>query len=250
MKLPKKALLGIGVVILIAALTLMVLVFDGLGNRTISHGSVLVACAGDSITEGSGYPSELQNLLGSNYIVRNFGVSGASVMVESGKPYVNLTAFQDAENFLPEIVVIMLGTNDARSYSLPHIGNFVSEYENLISVFQGLTSKPEIFLVRPPPVFNNSLGLNGTIFVQDVIPRIEQVATDLRLPLIDVYSVLISHSAYFPDGVHPNGEGAEIIATVVNNGITSIDSTRAIALGTAKTECDRNAIKIILEKRS
>ncbi len=250
MKLPQKALLGIVVIILIAALSLMVLVFAGLGNRVDLHGSVLVACVGDSITALSGYPSELQNLLGPSYIVRNFGVSGASVMVESGKPYVNLTAFQDAKEFLPTVVVIMLGTNDARSYSLPHIGNFVSEYENLIQAFQGLTSKPEIFLVKPPPIFENDVGLNGTIFIQDVIPRIEQVATDLRLPLIDVYAALINHSAYFPDGVHPNSQGAEIIAAEVNSGITSIDTTRAIALETSKAERGYNAIKIILEKRS
>jgi len=249
-KLAKKTLLGIGAAILIVALTLMVIVLASLGNRVDLHGSVLVACVGDSITEGSGYPSELQNMLGSSYMVENFGVSGASVMVESGKPYVNLTAFQNAKEFLPEIVVIMLGTNDARSYSLPHIENFVSEYENLISAFQGLTSKPEIFLVKPPPIFDNNLGLNSTIFVQDVIPRIDQVASELRLPLTDVYAALINHSAYFPDGVHPNNEGAEIIATEVSNGITSIDSTRAIAAETAQTECYHNAIKIVLEKRS
>src|SRR4051812_40315304 len=49
---------------------------------------VRVACVGDSITFGSGipdrehnaYPAQLANLLGDRYEVRNFGVSGATLL--------------------------------------------------------------------------------------------------------------------------------------------------------------------------
>lgn len=76
---------------------------------------IRVACVGDSITQGSGYPAKLQVLLGTNYSVGNFGVSGSTVTLNSTKPYMNQTAFEKAQQFQPKVVVIMLGTNDART---------------------------------------------------------------------------------------------------------------------------------------
>jgi sialate O-acetylesterase len=63
--------------------------------------------------------------------------------------------------------------------------------------------------------------LNGTDYVEGVIPRIEQVATTLGLPIIDVYTPLLSHPEYFPDGVHPNSAGAQVIANIIYNAINS-----------------------------
>jgi len=56
---------------------------------------VKIACVGDSITEGSGltspatqsYPARLQRLLGTNYNVRNFGVSGRTLLKQGDFPY-------------------------------------------------------------------------------------------------------------------------------------------------------------------
>src|SRR5208283_3204377 len=113
------------------------------------------------------------------------------------------------------------GTNDARTDTYQQISSFVADYERIINSIQSLSSKPQIFLVEPPPIFSNTLSLNGTSFVEGVIPRIEQVATTLGLPIINVYTPLINNPNYFPDGVHPNSEGAQIIANVIYNAINS-----------------------------
>jgi lysophospholipase L1-like esterase len=202
----------------------MVLFLIDFGNLLHPNNGVRVACVGDSITEGVGYPAELQFELGNSYLVRNFGVGGASVMVESGKPYVEQFAFQEAKDFLPEIIVIMLGTNDARLSSIPYIGEFTVEYEEIINAFQEITSNPRVCLVKPPPIFENELGLNGTILVRDLIPSIERLANDFDLSLIDVYSALIDHPEHFVEGVHPTIEGAQIIAKEVSKAITSRNS--------------------------
>ena len=63
--------------------------------------AVRVACVGDSITYGSGipdrehnsYPAQLQKLLGDGYEVRNFGVSGATLLKNGDKPYWKEKAF-------------------------------------------------------------------------------------------------------------------------------------------------------------
>ena len=122
-----------------------------------------VACLGDSITQLTGYPADLQTLLGNNSIVGNFGVSGSTVNFNTDEPYFFELAFRHALAFEPTTVIIMLGTNDARTDNYQQINTFVADYERIISRIQALSSKPQIFLVEPPPIFNNTLDLNGTI---------------------------------------------------------------------------------------
>jgi len=173
---------------------------------------IRVACIGDSITELTNYPSDMQTILGSDYIVGSFGASGSTVLLDTDRPYVYQTAFTRAKNFAPDIVVIMLGTNDARTDNFKSIDNFVADYMKLISEIQALEINPKIFLVKLPPIFDNELELKSVNLLEGVIPRIEQVANELGLPIIDVYSVLENHPEYFLDGVHPNSEGATLIA--------------------------------------
>ena len=176
---------------------------------------IIIACVGDSITNGTEYPDDLWMMLGSNYTVGNFGVGGATASLESDKPYMNQIEFQEAKQFKPNIVVIMLGTNDAYPSRQKNLNNFTNDYEKLVESFQALSTKPKIFLVIPPPVFNAALGPNNTILLDDIIPRITQAATELGLPTVDVYTPLMNHTDYFWDGVHPNSNGAKIIANQI-----------------------------------
>jgi lysophospholipase L1-like esterase len=179
-----------------------------------------VACIGDSITELSTYPTDLEELLGCNYYVREFGVTGSTVVVDSYTPYLYEPRFSAAKLFLPDIVVILLGTNDARTDTYQSIGEFVADYKQLIGEVQALENKQIIYLVKPPPIFENELSLSNDNLVGGVIPRIEQVANDLGLPLIDAYTPLVGHPEYFVDGVHPNYDGASIIANQVYQALT------------------------------
>src|SRR5262245_47466097 len=62
---------------------------------TVSARAVNVACVGDSITAGSGlpspstqaYPAVLGTLLGTDYTVENFGVSGTTMLKNGDFPY-------------------------------------------------------------------------------------------------------------------------------------------------------------------
>jgi acyl-CoA thioesterase I len=215
MQITKKKWAAVVVVIILVSSPLMILFFLELENAEAISYPIRVACVGDSITEGTGYPAGLQALLGDNFTVGNFGVGAATVLLDTEKPYMNQTAFQNAKSFQPNIVIIMLGTNDARPDHYAHIGEFVTDYRKLVSEFQALGKrKPEIWLVEPPPIFNASYG--PTNLIDGVIPRIGQVAFEMHLHVIDVYSALIDHPDYFPfDGIHPNMEGAQIIANEI-----------------------------------
>ena len=182
---------------------------------SLQNGRVRVACVGDSITEGSSYVSNLAALLGANYSVGNFGTGYASVTLASNKPYANQQIFEDAKDFQPDIVVIMLGTNDAITMYQPIIGNFSADYKQLIAAFQELPSKPSVYLVVPPPIFDDSLGPNSTILEQQIIPQIRQIANETGLPLIDFNEEMAAHPEYFSDGVHLTEEGSRFVAEKV-----------------------------------
>lgn len=204
--------------IFIAILTtsaMLIVVFSGTSRSVPTR----IACIGDSITENSVYPAELQDMLGASYFVKEFGVTGSTIMTNTFKPYICTAEFFRAREFLPNIVIIMLGTNDAREDHYKSIENFVGDYERLVRKVQEIESNPRILLVKPPPIFGNELYLRNVNLLEGVIPDIEQVAKDFGLTTIDVYTPLVSCPDYFWDGVHPNNQGAHIIAREICDAI-------------------------------
>jgi len=212
----KKAVTYIAV--LLVSLSIAAIIIDHSLNRN-SIKTIRVACIGDSITRGYGYPNMLQNSLGANYTVRNFGCDSTTVLLNTDKPYIYQVEFDRAKKFLPDIAIVMLGTNDARADHFKSIDNFVPDYLLLINELQALESKPKIFLVKPPPLFDNAFDLKNVNLVEGIIPRIEQIAKQEGLSIIDVYAALENHPEYFQDGVHPSNEGSTIIAKEVYNAI-------------------------------
>lgn len=179
-----------------------------------------VACVGDSLTEGSNYPEYLWMLLGAQYRVGNFGVNGSTVSLHLGKPYMNQSAFTEAKDFEPSTVVIMLGTNDANPYNQETTASFEEDYIALVREFQKLPNSPQIWLVKPPPVFDNGTGISSEFFAKNIIPAIQAVADKLNLQVIDLYEPLSAHPEYFRfDGVHPTEEGSQAIAQIVHDAL-------------------------------
>lgn len=185
------------------------------------HSKVLkVACVGDSITANFGYPETLQDLLGENYLVLNFGLGGTTVTLDGETPYMHEPIFREAKESQPDIVIIMLGTNDAHPELHKYNGTFVSDYMTLVNAFQNLNSKPKIWIVKSPPIVSNETGLSPDFFSQNILPKIEEVAQKTGLPTIDAYTPLLGKPEYFVDGVHPTYEGAMLIANEVYKAIS------------------------------
>jgi lysophospholipase L1-like esterase len=214
-----KILLASSIIVVLVALSLVILHSNYVSSSSPDGKLARVACLGDSITQETGYPTDLQALLGNSSIVGNFGATGATVNINSDIPYYYEPAFRRVKSFAPTTVIIMLGTNDAHDNTYELIDNFVGNYTNILTRIENYSSKPQIYVVIPPPVFNNTLGVNGTAYVEGVIPRIQQVAAQLDLPTIDVYTPLLNHPEYFPDGLHPNGDGAKVIADTIYKAI-------------------------------
>jgi lysophospholipase L1-like esterase len=226
----KNVLLAAVLIFLISSVSYAALFLGKTENTTKPATPINVACVGDSITEWSGYPADLQALLGDDYSVGNFGVAESAVSANWFKPYINQTAFQEAKDFKPSIIVIMLGTNDAHTHQ--STSSFASDYKQLISEYNGLDSQPRIYLVKPPPIYENKLELSGTNLQEDVLPSIEQVANEFSLPVVDVNSALTDHPEYFADGVHPNSEGAMVIANEIWEALTINEELTGLPMDT------------------
>ena len=221
----KTTLMAIAIALVVLASPLAVLKIVDSRNtnpKTPSSGkSIRVACVGDSITGDCGYPSDLQSLLGDNYTVGNFGASGSTVLLNSWKPYMDQPEFQSAKAFEPNIVIIMLGTNDDLMSLHQYNESFEHNYTQLITSFQQLQSKPQIWIALSPPIFSNRTDLSPTYLTDTIIPKTQDLANKMNLPTIDVYSAFCDSADYFKDGVHPNSQGAALIATEVYNAINS-----------------------------
>lgn len=177
-----------------------------------------IACVGDSITQGVGaqsgksYPSQLQALLGEGYVIGNFGVSGRTLLRKGDFPYWNEKKYREALAMEPDVVIIMLGTNDTKPHNWKHEKEFVSDYRDLVRSFQTLPSKPRVFVCRPCPVpGKGNFGISEEN-VRKEIPRIDALAKELGCGVIDMHAALVDHPEMLPDRVHPNTAGAAEMA--------------------------------------
>jgi len=189
-------------------------------------GPIRVACVGDSITEGGltdpgkSYPDQLQGILGGKWLVKNFGVGGRTLLKEGDQPYWKEGAFKAAHDFLPDAVIIMLGTNDTKPQNWVHSGEFYNNYKDLIKSFKNLSSKPRVFICRPNPVFGRDPSGINEPNVEVEIPIIDKLAADENVSVIDMHAALAGKPEMSKDGVHPTNEGAGLMAKAAATALT------------------------------
>ena len=189
------------------------------GDTAPAPQAVKVACLGDSITMGTGtlhpatesYPAQLQVILGSKWQVINLGVGGRTLLRKQD-PY----SIGPALKAKPDVVVMMLGTNDSRQTTWDlHGADFVSDYTNLIQQLRALDSHPKIWICLPTPMFPGHWNLSEDILTSKTIPAIKQVAQQTGVGLIDLQTPFLNQGTDFRDTVHPDATVAHQIAQIV-----------------------------------
>lgn len=204
-------------------LVFMAVILLSVSARLVAQEKIRVACVGNSITEGYGlrnphhdaYPAVLQRLLGDGYEVRNFGKSGRALLSHSDAPYVKESVYRDALDFNPDIVTIKLGTNDTKPQNWKYGSEFVADLTALVNSFRNLPSRPAIYLCYPVPAAREVWGINDSIIVAGVIPAIRKVAKKQHLKIIDLHAAFMPYCHLLPDGIHPDADGAEVIAHTI-----------------------------------
>jgi len=198
----------------------------------LSYEGLSAVFVGDSITYGVGttngnrYFEYLAEALDLGRIYP-MGVSGScySTCSELGMDKQPLT---QRAGLIPEadLIFIALGTNDmGRNTPLgtPEDTTDVSFYGAIHMVVSGLQKKypdSRIILLTPCPrrdLETNKLGLKLT----DYVEAVEAAARLLHVPCVDMYKPLAGYFSventekYFPDRLHPNAAGHQLMADVL-----------------------------------
>lgn len=186
-----------------------------------------VACVGDSITAGSGiknpakdsYPAVLGVLLGGEYEVKNFGVSGRTLLNSGDFPYMKEKKYAQSLEFAPDIVIIKLGTNDSKPQNWKHKAEFEADFKKLVKSYQDLPSKPKIIIATQMYVAKSAWGITNKVVEDEVMPLTLKLAKELGLPVIDFYAAFDGRADLLCDGVHPNEAGARKMAEICRDKI-------------------------------
>lgn len=194
---------------------------------------IKVACVGNSITYGFGiegrdslsYPARLQQMIGDKFIVHNYGVSGRTLLKKGDHPYWNEKAFQEARAWQPNVVIIMLGTNDTKAQNWKYSDEFESDYRALLDAFKDLPSHPTVFASLPVPVFQTKYGIRDSVLKLE-FPMIKKAARKEGVHVINLYKSMKPYGKDFFDGVHPDKMGAYFLARAVLQGIRSYRPSR------------------------
>ncbi|HUZ08447.1 MAG TPA: GDSL-type esterase/lipase family protein [Candidatus Paceibacterota bacterium] len=201
--------------------------------------AVRVACVGDSITYGYGlrdrqanaYPVRLGRWLGTNDDVRNFGVNATTLLHHGDLPYIRQQAYTNALAFHPDIVVIDFGANDSKhpgdgslDPNAPdnwrHKADFIGDYKEMIAAFRQANPAARIFICYPTPDFSGRWGINDKTIRDEMIPMIRTVATDADVNLVDLRAPFLGKPDLFSDTIHPNAEGARLMAAEIFRALT------------------------------
>ena len=211
-------------------------------RQTPNPDAIRVACIGNSITEGFGidmcgaygYPAELQKILGKNYWVKNFGVSSRTMLNKGDYPYMNELAWQDAQAFKPDVVIIKLGTNDSKPENWQYGAEFRQDLEQMILTLRPdlaqpigkkakkskkaapQPAKPQIILCTPIPAFKSTWNISDAVITNEIIPIQQDVAKKYGLQVIDLHTLYANDGdKMLDDGIHPDGKGAHRMAEII-----------------------------------
>lgn len=232
-----------------------------------------ITCVGDSLTYGTGisedpnntkettsYPKQLAQKLGSGFKVNKQGIAGISILKDSHPGVITSTdgSFRGSETSgvgfyssvatNPDIVIIMLGTNDNLvdknlNWIPEKMEQFKTAYTDLVQSYLALDCNPTVVLATIPVTHENHANYSVS---QTKIPLLreiyKEVAAEYGLSVIDISAFTepwTTNESYFnvtevkQDYLHFNDTGygklADIFADYIKAG-TCISNTASACM--------------------
>lgn len=200
-----------------------------------------IACVGDSLTQGIGatgwknddytysYPTQLGTLLGSGYKIGNFGKGSSYVWYYEGRTenlwYPKTVQYGLSNQFDANIVIILLGSNDARVMTnYADSDKFKTELVKIVEHYLDLESKPKVYVATSPTMQLYDRQKEEKLR-KYIIPVQREVARELGCPLIDIYDGLYQYfstkEGLASDNLHPNDAGYKKIAEYIYSHLES-----------------------------
>jgi lysophospholipase L1-like esterase len=131
-------------------------------------------------------------------------------------PYRDEEAFCEVLEWEPDIVIIELGTNDSKDNNWKYNDEFERDYAEFINIFKQSENRPRVYVCRPLPLFpGNTIGIDDSRMKNEIIPKIDAVAAQTEVDIIDLYTPFSGRADYTYDNLHPNAIGTNIMAREV-----------------------------------
>jgi len=212
-----------------ASLTMPVVKFNYCSDSSEPTKDIKIACIGNSITQGGGtltnvytknWPVQLRDLLGKGYYTENLGVSGRTLLKSGDYPWWNEAQYQYTFKFQPDIVLIKLGTNDSKPYNWNAV-KYKTDYLALIDSLRKMKNPPLIYISTPAKAYSSAFDISDNVISSEIIPILREVSKEKMVALIDMYKATTGMSSDLPDGIHPNDNGAKVIATKFKEAISN-----------------------------
>ncbi len=204
--------------------TLLLLIIISV-STLVARDKIRVACVGNSITFGAtiknraqdSYPAQLQQMLGEEYEVKNFGVSARTALSKGNFPYIDTPQYKESQSFNPDIVLIKLGTNDSKPGNFAHIDEFEGDYRAIVDTYKSLPSSPRIILITPLKCFFTAAdkkSISNERLVKSITPIIQKIAHECDVEIINGYPLCGTDyvKSVMPDKLHPSAVGAKMMA--------------------------------------
>lgn len=211
--------------------------------------AVNVTCVGDSITYGYGvvtqaYPIQLQALFDARdgagaYTVGNYGINSKTLRNDGDRPYTADSIYPASLASNPDVVVILLGANDAKTGinwnvaakdgSSTSIDIYNADFATLIESYRTLPSAPKIFVCTPVPVrtvgSGTDFGISGTVISSEMAPAIRTtVSAPSDVTLIEINASFPHNDVnyYISDKVHPSATGYAFMAEKIYDAVAAV----------------------------
>lgn len=156
---------------------------------------------GDSITAESGYPEQLDGMLGASAAVINKGVPGEESAGGLSRVGETLDAYGAG------YILILYGANDLM-HEVPN-GMVVENLRGIVQEALSRKTLPLIATVTPQPRYAE----NRADMIANLNRHIMTMAEEENVPCVDLATEFEGAGfELFPDGLHPNSTGARIIA--------------------------------------
>lgn len=192
------------------------------------EGEKTVVCIGDSITYGQGvldsretnsYPALLAGLLGEEYRVINYGACNRTMVSDGNMPYAETGFVEQSLEEKPDIVIIMMGTNDSKPQNWD-AAQFEKDYAEMVDQYANAKNQPDIYLMLPPDSYReekegDETAIDSTIIGGELQEIIKRIAEEYDAGVIDLNTPTDGKAELFADGVHPTAEGNELIAGII-----------------------------------
>ncbi len=236
-------------------------------------GVIRVACMGDSITEGnegSNWPYFLQQYLdylgtidGNTYEVKNYGKAGTAVhrvleeidgnedgsIDPNGEYYLyDSPRYVESLTYAADLVIVQHGANDGLGGNAAELENyFISDYANYL-IKPYLDNGAKVVIATPTYADNGVVDpyVNGWIS-----EAVRAMANEYGLQYVDLNKITQPRPESFPDGIHGNASGYQLIAQTYMNQIFgaelatvtfNTEATATVEMGTHMTTANSKGV--------